>query len=378
MNRRLIVVGIATISAACAPDAATPEHGVSVRDSAGVRVVNIESLSELPARALSGPVTEISSARLGAAVALADGRLVVVDGLSRKLQLYEQDGTLVRELGEAEEAIMARDLWPTAAGTVVGYDRMQRRVSSHSLEGGPGAFWPVEADLPAARAIGRLDSGEIVLRNLVFDAPPTGFDTTTVAIMVLHEGASAIETLGEWKSARMGRVGSPPAQLVTSPIFEPRLAAAAGGDRIVLSDCRDPVLEVIHPADGLKQIVRWPSKVESVTEEDVRLYRQVRLEGLDMDRQRQARQLLDAKTVSLQLPVCDEIRMDPAGRTWVRLFARPAETQRRWLVFAEDGRPLFSVDIPPASRVVSIGEDRLVTIQADPSGGNLVRVYTLD
>jgi len=173
-------------------------------------------------------------------------------------------------------------------------------------------------------------------------------------------------------------VGSPPAQLVTSPIFEPRLAAAAGGDRVVLSDCRVSELQVIDPNEGLRQIIRWPSSVESVTEEDVRLYRQVRLENLAEEQQRQARQLLDAKTVSLQLPVCDEIRMDPSGRTWVRLFARPAETQRRWLVFAEDGRPLFSVDIPPASRVVSVGEDRLVTIQADPSGGNLVRVYTLD
>ena len=179
MKRGLIVTAIAALSAACTTDATTLGVDAPALDSAGVVIVSIASLEELPTRALAGPVTEIpfdgptadaSIGRLGAAIRLADGRVVVADGGSHTLKVFDSDGDFSAELGAPGEIIMARKLWQVD-GAIVGYDGRQRRVSTHSLAGGPASFWIADSVPLNSRSIGRLDSGEIVLRELVFDVP---------------------------------------------------------------------------------------------------------------------------------------------------------------------------------------------------------------
>ncbi|MFQ5530061.1 MAG: hypothetical protein ACE5FP_06870 [Gemmatimonadota bacterium] len=390
MNRFPLLAALCAITAACSPGAPGALQTV-VTDSAGVAIVTAQSLDRLPARSLTGPLLDLptsqdssdaSFSRVGAVLRLSDGRVIVADGASRRLKVFASDGTYLRTLGgpegDATELMAITAIWPAGRNRIVAFDRRQRSLFTLNLDGGPVEFAEIAIPPGNPRAVGRLASGHVLVRSLLIDVPETGFDLTDIAITRYHADGSLADTVGIWPSARMGRLGQPPVQLVSSPMFEPRVVGAAAGDRLLVTDCRTPEYRVIDPQRGLESVVRWPATQDSVTEDDVRSFRARRLDPLGPEQQGQVRAFLDDMPINTTMPACDQLRIDSDGRAWVRTYLRPAAPLQRWLVFDSSGGPVFSVDLPAESRIMDINSDYVTVIERRPLDVPRVRVYGIE
>jgi len=391
MNRLPFLVAVCAAATACSSESPGALEQ-TITDSSRVTIVTAPSLKELPARSLTGPVLDLAtsedsseasiSSRIGSVLRLPDGRLVVADGASRRLKVFGPDGSHLRTLGGSQagaaELSAVTAIWAVDGNRIAAFDRRQRTVFTLSLDGGPFEASVLAILHARPRALGRLASGHVLVRTLALDLPDTGFEPSQVAITSYREDGSVADTVGTWPSARMGRLGQPPLQRVSSPMFEPRVIGAAGGDRLLVSDCRTAEYLVIDPELGLERIVRWPAVQDSVTEEDVAAYRAARLEPLAPERQVQSRSFLDDMPVNDTMPECDLLRMGPDGRAWVRTFLRPAAPLQRWLVFDPAGRPLFSLEFPADTRLMDVGSDHITVIESNLLDVPRIRVYGIE
>ena len=392
MNRGFILTATCAAATACS-SGGTGGLETVVTDSAGVTIVTIESMDGLPSRAITGPVldlaisedsSEASVRRVSAVRRLPDGSIIVADGGSRRLKLFGPDGIYLRTLGGSQEDSVVVEfsgitaIWPVARNRIAAFDQRLRRVTTLGLEGGPARVSSFSMRPGNIASVGRLESGDVLFRNLLIDVPDSGFVSTDVAITRFAEDGSFVDTVGVWPSARMGRLGRPPLQLVSSPMFEPRLIGAAAGDRLLVSDCRTPRYLVVDPENGLDRIVVWSTQLDPVTEDDIQAFRDRRLQELDAGQQRQAELFLDGMPINETLPACDQLRIDPDGRAWVRTFLRPSASSQTWLVFDPDGRPVFSLELSAGTRIMDVGSEHITVIERRPLDVDRILVYGIE
>jgi hypothetical protein len=390
MNRLPLLAAVCAASAACSSEG---PRGLepTITDSAGVAIVTAPSLVTLPSRALTGPILDLATSQdsaeasfsgVSSVLRLADGRVVVADGASRRLKVFGPDGSYRRTLGGSQadgaglSAITA--MWAIDGNRIAAFDRRHRTVYTVSLDGGSVDAAPLAMTPANPRAVGRLASGHVLMRTLVRNTPEIGFEVSEVAITRWREDGSLVDTVGIWPSARMGLLGQPPVQLVSSPMFEPRLIGAAAGDRLLVSDCRTGQYMVIDPEVGLERLVRWPATQDSVTDDDVAAFRARRLGALSPEQQVQIRSYLDDMPVNETMPACDQLRISSDGSAWVRAFVRPSAAMQRWLVFDPAGRPQFGVEFPVTARLVDVGSDYIVVIERRPLDVARIRVYGIE
>ncbi len=354
-------------------------------------IISTESLEGLPARTLGSLVVDLAYSqdsadasffRVGAVLRLPSGQLIIADGANQRLKVFGPSGAFLRILSGSDglpvQVGAVTAIWPVGRNQIAVLDQRKQRVTTVLLEGGmPRSTDLVEPGL-RARPVGRLDAGQVLVRNLIFNVPKTGFDQAHVAVTRFREDGVLLDTVGIWPTARMGRLGEPPVQLVSGPMFEPRLVTAAGANRLLLSDCRLAEYRVIDPDKGLVQIVRWPGGDLGVTEDDVRMYRDRRLAGLAGGQQDRTRLILDDMPINTAMPACDLLKLDGEGRVWIRSYVRPADVQQQWLVFDPAGRPLFSVELPVASRIMDPGASHVTVRETDTLNVQRIRVYGLE
>lgn len=389
LNSLAILTVSVTIASGCVSESPNGSSVATVSsDSAGVTIVSAESLAGLPARTLGPPLIDLAASQdsadrsfswVSAVRRLADGRIVIADGGGRRLKVYGPDATYRQTVtgsdGTPAEVSAITAIWPAGGNQIAVFDQRKQRVTTLSLDGGTLQSTDLVTPGLRARPVGRLDTGEVLVRNLIVDVPETGFELAHVSVVRFGTDGVMVDTVGVWPTARMGRLGDPPMQLVSGPMFEPRLVTAAAGNRLVVSDCRSAEYSVIDPELGLVQVVRWPAGDLDVTEDDIRLYRTRRLAGLDAGRQSRVLRILDDMTVNPAVPACDRLKIDTNGRVWIRSFVRPAAVQQQWLVFDPAGRPLFSVELPVATRIMDPGASHITVIETDTLRVQRVRVY---
>lgn len=354
-------------------------------------IISTESLEGLPVRILGSLVVDLAYSqdsadasffRVGAVLRLPNGQLIIADGANQRLKVFGPGGAFLRILSGSDglpvQVGAVTAIWPVGRNQIAVLDQRKQRVTTVLLEGGmPRSTDLVEPGF-SARPVGRLKTGDVLVRNLIIDVPETGFARAHVGITRFGEDGVLLDTVGIWPTARMGRLGEPPVQLVSGPMFEPRLVTAAADNRLLLSDCRSAEYRVIDPDKGLVQVVRWPAGDLTVTEDDVRSYRDQRLVGLAEARQGRARLILDDMPVNPTIPACDLLKLDGEGRVWIRSYVRPADVRQQWLVFDPVGRPLFSVELPVASQIMDPGASHVTVRETDTLNVQRIRVYGLE
>jgi len=319
---------------------------------------------------------------VGAVLRLPSGQLIIADGSNQRLKMFGPGGDFLRILSGSDgvpvQVGAVTAIWPVGRNQIAVLDQRRQRVTTVLLDGGmPRSTDLVEPGF-SARPVGRLETGDVLVRNLIIDVPETGFARAHVGITRFGQDGVLLDTVGIWPTARMGRLGEPPLQLVSGPMFEPRLVTAAAANRLFLSECRSAEYRVIAPDKGLVQVVRWPAGDLTVTEEDIRSYRDQRLAGLAEGQESRTRLILDDMPVNPTIPACDQLKLDGEGRAWIRSYRRPADVQQQWLVFDPAGRPLFSVELPVASQIMDPGASHVTVRETDTLNVQRIRVYGLE
>ena len=398
MRGRLQLLVGTVVLASCAAEESVPVV-FTVADSAGVQVVatEISKWESEPSWVLSTePAVRIGAmegddpylfADIAGVVGLADGRIVVADGLSREIRFFSSAGEFVRSVGGTGDGPgeYADIAWIARCGEGLQvFSRRHRRLTSLTLDGDlietALLETPGEGSVPYRSRCG--PDGSLVLSGWGVQ-PEMRPDVTfqffgqeaPVWWLPLADGDPI--ALGNYISSERvlhydpttGRGGSGPHPFGRAVSF-------AIGRAIYIGNADRLQVEERDRAGRLVRLMRGPDDDLLVDDEFLAEYRSLHLSGLDSVR----RARLDDNEMPMptRLPAYTEIRIDPLGYIWVERFRAPWDERSRWGVFQAEGEFLGHVELPSHFQLLDIAASAVLGVSRDDFDIERVEVYQLE
>ncbi len=398
------------------PDA--PQYGV--RDSAGIRIAENPQPapdSRLGWTASAEPLLSIGTTdgdstfqlfRVADATRLADGRIVVANGGSLELLVFDAEGNHIGSWGgEGEgpgEFARLNRVRPWAGDSLIAADPGRGRVSILDSQGRHGrtvnlhsrsegeAMMPTTTDPAQAPVgfgigpvalIGVLPDGTLFTRDdeIVF----TGFTRQDYAYaLTTIDGEISVVSLGtrpgpqtyaENFNAGGGFLFVP----FTHP-FGQTTHTTVWGDLAVLGRTETYEIRGYRSDGSLARIVRRDFEPGTPTPAEQDAYFSRLLAGYSEER-REGRAQVAANVPQVDaFPAFGAVVGDALGHLWVAEFKRPGDDHvgTLWTVFDGDGRMLGLVETPAIVTVFEIGEDYILGEATDELGVEYVRMWELD
>jgi hypothetical protein len=400
---------ILTLALAACGEAPPPtaEPGSSVRDSAGVQVVESAApvwnegsgwhLGEAPLLdigRLDGP-DETQFFQVSSGARLSDGSFVLGSFGSHDLRRFTADGEHLWTVGrEGEGPGEFAGLTQLVAGpgdTLLTYDFRQRRISrfapdgtfvdARPLEGGgENGFAFVEALLPDGRSVYTWR----VFGGAADGPPPEGeIRRDTIGIHVSGLPGDSVHELGRFPGPEMVVLHSGETEggfniTISSPAFGRSTEVAAGNASVWIGDT-DRFEVRRYGFDGtLEAIVRRTydpvvvddALVEMAMEEDL-------AEADDDNERRMIRRRWEDIPLPSTLPAYETLHIDRTGHLWVERFEVPGAHERIWSVFADDGAWLGDVTFPDRFSPLEIGDDYVLGRFGDELDVEHIQIWEL-
>ncbi len=383
----LAMLTLAALCSGCAEQAATRAVTTTVRDSAGITLVENRidtararggwALGEAPILTIGGldvpesqQLFQVSGARR-----LADGRIAVVDGGSAEVRVYDRRGALVHAHGRKGEG-PGEYQSPRLAGvlgpdTLVVYDSRLRRVSLLNpdagfvrsfLVGTEGGGFPL--------AIGVTDEGGLAIGGGMFFSSDQGFPSGRVRpnsrYVILSPDGSIRGDFGDVPAADMFARSSGGMFQAASLPFGRRTAAAVGHDAFWLGtgdawEVRGYTLDA-----ELVRIVRFVRPQPRVTDALRNAYLAEQL--ADVDDAGEARQLRErhAAMPSPELvPPYEHFAVDAVEHLWIGEYLLPDQVARTYTIVDPEGRATGRLTMPERTLPLDIGTDYVLGLTRD-------------
>lgn len=381
----LSFVFLALVASACSGSERRPATEASVRDSAGIRIVDnagpawSESsawrLAEAPSLdlgRLDGPA-ETQFFQVGSGARLSDGSFVLGSFGSHDLRRFAADGTHLWTVGrEGEGPGEFAGLVQVAAGagdTILTYDFRQRRISRFAPDGTFLDSRPLEGPTDAGFAFVEelLSDGSAVFTFREFgqnDGPPTEGEVSrdTLGVWVAGPGADARE-LGRFPGPEMVVLQSGQTEggftiSIGGTPFGRSTEVTGGPSGVWIGDTERFEIRRYGFDGGLEQIVR--RAFDPVMVDDALIERALdeELEDAEDDNDRRAaRRRWENTPVPETLPAFESLLVDRDGNLWAQSFEVPGAPERTWSVFTPEGRWLGEIRFPDRFRPLEIGVD---------------------
>jgi hypothetical protein len=403
---RLVPAAVLSLAACGAGDRAAGD--VVVRDSSGVRIVE----SPAPAWGRASPWTVSAEPlvtigtvegdaayqlhRVGAALRLSDGRIVVANYGTSDLRYYAAAGRHVRTVGRQGEGpgefSMLSGMVRGGADTVLVFDGRLLRLTVLAPDGSVARIVTFQAPRDTARfrggltpfshaLSGRLSGDRYVLTGFAFSVRLTEQPTVyrvSRPNLVYSSAGEPLDTLGRGLAMEMyaaQRLGGPYA-------FGRSTRAAVYDGRLYVGDPGAPEVLVYSADAGLERIFRYARPPERVTddlfeaavEHFVAQQSRYPIPGGD---EASWRSFYAAMPRPESLPYYREMKVDALGHIWLEDWRPGWESgPRRWTVLDPDGRWLGTLTLPDID-VHDIGDDYILGVRKDELDVEYVELYAL-
>ena len=384
---------IALLAACAAPE--PPDPGIAV-DSAGVRVVTSDptasgatcTVSEEPLLVIGEDEQDERQwfSAIQGVGRLSDGSIVVADGSSAEVRVYDGSGRHLRSMGRRGEGPGEFDdpfqLWVAAGDTIwVGDSSAPWRYNLFAAQGDfvrQVNLTPVFPNFSVQGGV--LDNGYSVnsrsrrARRENFGSPDTLF-------VQVHDPAGQLAgTLARLPDRTSGAVREVP-DFFIFPLFQSFALADAAGSTIVLGHGAETEVRVLDDKFNLRTIVRWHEPGREVTGADVSAWREDYIARRNQSASAEWSRFDDARTsddrpVADLFPAISDLIASRDGRIWVRQYDRPRE-DRAWLGFSPAGDFLCHL-APLPGGVTEFGADYVLLQGETDMGIPTVRLYRLD
>ena len=398
--------------------------GIPIQDSAGVLIVENPRPaddSRLGWQVGAEPLISIGSVEGGNdfqlhwvddAIKLRDGRIVVANGGSHQLLVFDEAGGYLtawgrRGQGPAEFSgsrgtnglgpaqLFWMERWPgdslavCHAGSSAGAKQFvsvwdTRGNFGHRLNLARDGRVPRCADVLPDRGIlalhwtpvPGLDQAKGLSRQADLEFFVVAEDGSRHSSLGLHPGA---ENFWHWEDHRTDGT----AFFIPEPPFQKSLVWSAWGELVVLAPTDHYELRAYRPDGSLARIVRRENDVRSPVQADLDSYLDVHrryAEQWPRDAGRLFEAALDALTIPGSFPAFSAIEVDLLGNLWVREYNLPSQADRAlWTVFDPEGVALGFVETPSELLVVyEIGADYILGKASDDLGVEYVQLWGLD
>jgi hypothetical protein len=384
-------------AAACTPGA--EQSSIVVRDSAGVLIVEnampawsdgeswqVDSEPALAIGVLDGG-PQYQFFRVRSAARLPDGRMVVANGGTLELRLYDVAGRFVRSIGRQGEGpgefrgLGALDLLDGDSLAV--FDNRLRRVSIFDTNGafarsfqfgrgGSGFMYP----------IGWLPGGEFVARAAparpALPGMPSGVYRDSVWYLHADAHGAVIDTIGQFPGTEMYVRADDRSASVTVLAFGRIAHAAVAGDQLWYGSGDVYELAQYTVNGRLQRLARKAHTRLAVTNQDIEELKRQRINAArDRNSERFTERMFAAMPFPDLMPAHGQVIADASGNLWVEETRRPADARPRWTVFAPGGHMLGLVATPPGLRITDIGHDYLLGVWRDELDVEHVRLHRL-
>lgn len=395
-----MAIGLACLTAACSSgDAAAEARDITVRDSAGVAIVENGRVPSQPAFVLdTTPAIDIGDGgdddpdyqlyQVTSAVRRADGSILIASRGSGDLRVYGTDGRFVRSIGRkgSGPGEFEQLSWVTLAGsdTILTYDFSGRRLSTFS----PSGEYITDAVLGGANTgaflspIGILGDGRIVAtgRGSTPENSSGLSRDSVLVVLVGREGAigdTVVQAIGGERSVKRTESGANRTITSVPPPYGRNTSYGVQGDAIAVATADAYEIRVYDVSGALRRIVRRRVDPVPVTDDDVAVLIERNMSG---DMPPQIRNVLEQQFRELPVPAVmppySLVFLDRAERLWVR-EAAPARGPARWAVYDRQGELAAQIEVPERFRITEAGGDDVLGIMRDEDDLERVQLFRL-
>lgn len=322
--------------------------------------------------------------QVNGAVRLSDGRIVVANGASNELRVYDTKGVHLRTIGRAGggpgEFQNLRAVWLLPADTIMAMDARNGRltlfgpslqiVRTETVPTIPGAmarladgsYLATQGLAPPERRNdfrGHIDFEGLVLRK---GAGNTAYDTI---VRGMKAGQSFVQPVGtSWRQ-------------VPYP-FGRSAQIGVGKDRFYYGHTHGTELGVYDQTGKRIGTVNVRATGRALTNADIQKWVEV-----EVEKRRTAQAKLDAENDFKQIPNNKRtpefaaLKVDDAGNLWVRHYGPPWDPSPNWDVYTAAGRALARVRMPARFEPMHIGRDFVLGVGKDQFDVERIEVYAL-
>lgn len=382
----------------------------TTRDSAGVQIVE-NAKPAFPATSLRLSATPMLSigtdsgsayqfGRVQSVARLADGSLLVSNGATQELRVFDRNGRHVRSFGgkgtEPGQFTQMSGARVIRGDTIVVGDGM-RTMSDFAADGRflRRSTYPSAAEAPGQRPnfqilLATLRDGSRLYasfpRQAARDAGTRWADSTPMRLV--SRGDTVIKELGPLAYVELTTDG----KQTSAPWLGATGAFAGGAANFYTGYGNRYAIQVYGARGNMVRIIRRAWTPVAVTPADwerwVIEWSKLWVEGTGDAREKKVQEVRDSEYAET-LPAFSEMIEDAAGRLWVRdaqleasigagSFLDVSEVPSQWSVFDAKGRWLTQVTMPAQFRAYDIGTDYVAGSLRQPGKRPLAVVYRLE
>lgn len=353
----------------------------TIRDSAGVRIVEYATLRDAPAafRIEREPYLELGGLRAVAeeeldsrnpflsAIELSDGTIVVND--HTRLKFFSREGAFLRNAGRQGsgpgEFSQLRELCPLHGDSLLAIDYSDGRLSLWDREGQHAQTWARPGFVPLG---GCTEDGSVIVRSRDGGASTNAQGERFLDFSLRRLDGSLVRELGPL-----------PAFEYTGPIMrDPSYVLV--GDELYVGDAKTFEVRVFGPDRALQHVMRVRDGTQPLTEEEWRSMVDAmtpRGEAPNARRTALRTRLLTGPRPAT-FPAYRRLRVDPLRRVWLDEYLRTSHLT----VFDSTGRLLGVVDLPvPAgwvgAEIAGLAADHIVFRAFDEDRAQRLRFHRI-
>lgn len=391
------IIGTASISISVSACVGGMDDHFTVRDSAGVRIVEnrapswaggadwtVEPSPYLTIGTSGGP-PEYQFYRVQGAVRLGDGRIAVADGGSGEIRFFDASGRFLKSTGgEGDAPGEYRQI--AALGALPGdslwvYDFGLRRFTLLGHDGDVSRTVQVVANLSAVNAVGLISDGSFVLQELwgsaVQHGGRGGLTREPAAVVRLSADGTTIDTVGVFPGREVF-VGSEDGRAVMStPLFARSTMVIASAGDVMVGNREKFEIDVYTPLGNLMRSVRVSGVDLSISRDAVARLIEDALAEVPTERRAMQRTHMESMDLPPSRPAHGRLLVDTEGHLWVAEYTRYPTPSVRWSVFDQAGRWLGLVTVPPRFQLYQVGADLIIGVSRDELGVEYVTTHRL-
>ena len=400
-----------------APATNAPQYGL--RDSAGIRIA--ENPHPAPDSRLGWTVSAEPLVSIGApegdstfqlfrvadATRLADGRIVIANGGSLELLVFDAAGNHIGSWGgEGEgpgEFARLNRVRPWAGDSLIAADPGRGRVSILDSHGSHGrtvnlhsrsegeAMMPTTTD-PAQAPAGLAIGPDVLIGVLPDGTLFTRDDEIVFTGFTRQDYAYALKTIDSETSVSLGTRPGPQTYaenlnagggFLFIPFVHPfgqTTHTAVWGDLAVLGRTETYEIRGYRSDGSLARIVRRDFEPGTPTRAGQDAWFNRLLARYSEERRERSAQVAANVPLVDAFPAFGAVVGDALGHLWVAEFKRPGDDYAGtlWTVFDRDGRVRGLVETPAFVTVFEIGEDYILGETTDELGVEYVQMWRLD
>jgi hypothetical protein len=411
--RILAVVALAASGVAACAEGPDPAF-VSVRDSAGVKIVENRGEGDRPATGWvvsDAPTLRIGTrdgmpaeqfTAIGGATRLSDGTIVVLEESVSEVRFFDSNGTHLATrggLGEGPgEFRYARGLVRGPADSIYVHAAATRGLTVFTSEGDFARvdipdfaeLWSRFEANPSCRAMPLFADGTFLSCAVAPELPTlesrveTGLRPRTgFRIVRLHRDTARADMLGLWLGSQAFHIVEGPWRTARSHVFFPTSHLAVGADPMRLYLARNPAYDIeVWDPDGklLRRIRRLDARLAPTEDERAEGW-QVLTGTMDEPFMSGAlvRRILADFPVPDSVPAVAGLTSGPNGELWVKRGpVLPSTTTSRFDVFDDGGVYLGEVTLGLPVELLEVGDDHLLAVFKDEYDIPYLLMYHLD